>query len=440
MRRCLRAVTMLMTDVPSLKCCAIALSFERGVSTDASLKELCALLDTLGNRVVEQRHFFVRNPCQRTILRSGLLEELLQLCESQQCDGVVFDCDLSPSQQRNLERYLKRPVIDRAQVILDVFHARAQTKEARLQVALARAQYMLPRLTKLWSHLSRQKGGSVNQKGEGEKQIELDRRMLQKRIEALKIELQSVRSNRQLQTKKRSNASTPTFALMGYTNAGKTTLFNSLTRMQNRAVDQLFATLDPCCRQFRVPESSCAWLITDTVGFIRRLPHTLIAAFRSTLEASMVADVLVCVYDASDPDMEVHYQVVHETLQALQGTQKPTIHVMNKADLLSSVLRRKRSIQYPGAVFLEANNPQSFTKLFMQMQRCLQTQPGHTVDLLLRPEAYSTLLQWNMQGAQLQCDFTDGNMRVTGWVPERWYHEVLRYTAKSSDDAQKDDS
>src|SRR6266851_7487651 len=266
---------------------------------EESLDELAQLATTAGvicmDRVIQR----LARPHPGTLLGSGKIEEIADLVHYHDCDGVIFDLELSPGQHRNLERELETQVLDRTALILIIFGQRARTREGRLQVELAQVEYDLPRLVRQWSHLSRQKG-SVQQRGEGEKQIELDRRLLRRQKDQLLEELEHVRTHRQLQRERRKDTGAPVVALVGYTNAGKSTLLNTLASSHSIAEDRLFATLDPMTRRVRLAGGQ-EFLLTDTVGFVQRLPTTLVAAFRATLEEVAEADLLVHVVDASYP-------------------------------------------------------------------------------------------------------------------------------------------
>jgi len=258
-------------------------------------------------------------------------------------DAVIFDLELTPSQHRNLERDLEIQVIDRTALILIIFGQRAHTKEGRLQVELAQIEYDLPRLARQWSHLSRQKG-SVQQRGEGEKQIEVDRRLLRRQKNQLEEELEQVRTHRQLHRSRRKSTGAPVVALVGYTNAGKSTLLNQLAYTNSLAEDKLFATLDPMTRRVRL-EGGQEILLTDTVGFIQRLPTTLVAAFRATLEEVSEADLLLHVVDASYPSMNWQIEAVEHVLEEIGAAGRPMILALNKIDLLPA----NGSLQLTGA-------------------------------------------------------------------------------------------
>ncbi len=295
-----------------------------------SLEELAALADTAGARVVEtvvQPHGRM-NPA--TFVTRGKVEEIKAKAAEASADLIVFDHDLTPAQLRNLEKATHRKVIDRSEIILDIFSRRARTREARIQVELAQLQYMLPRLTRMWQHLSRT-GGGIGTRGPGETQLEVDRRRVREKIALLKRKLADIQKERIVQRRRRRNVFRA--ALVGYTNAGKSTLFNVLTRADVFTEDRLFATLDATTRQLMLPGRQLV-LISDTVGFIRNLPHHLIASFRATLEEVTEADILIHVVEATSPYVMQHIAAVHTVLEELDCMAKPRILVFNKIDLM----------------------------------------------------------------------------------------------------------
>lgn len=299
---------------------------------EESLDEMEQLARTAGVAVAERVTQRLARPHPGTLLGSGKIEEIAELVSYHNCDGVIFDLELSPGQHRNLERALEVQVLDRTALILIIFGQRARTREGRLQVELAQIEYDLPRLARQWGHLSRQKG-SVQQRGEGEKQIEVDRRLLRRHKDALEEELEHVRTHRHLHRERRRDAGGPVVALVGYTNAGKSTLLNALAGAGVLAEDRLFATLDPTTRRVRLAGGQ-ELLLTDTVGFVQRLPTTLVAAFRATLEEVAEADLLVHVVDASSPAMQRQVEAVEQVLQEIGAGERPTVIALNKVDAL----------------------------------------------------------------------------------------------------------
>ena len=304
-------------------------------STDESMDELEALVETAGGSVNGRILQNKKTPDPRTFIGEGKVQELKELIEAEECDLAVFDNELSPSQTRALEDDLGVHVIDRAQLILDIFAQRARTREGRLQVELAQYKYMLPRLTGMWTHLVRQtaSGGSspIGTRGPGETQLETDRRHIRRKIQKLEEELSDVRRVRDTQRRKREKNNIAVVALVGYTNAGKSTLLNRLTDSDIPANDRLFDTLDTTTRRLLLAPGQEV-LLSDTVGFIRKLPHHLIEAFKATLEELKYADVLLHVIDVSNPEYELQTEVVRRLIDELGASSTPVIDVYNKAD------------------------------------------------------------------------------------------------------------
>jgi len=299
---------------------------------EESLDELTQLATTAGVICADRVTQRLGRIHPGTVIGTGKVQEIAELVRYHNCDAVIFDLELSPGQHRTLERELETQVLDRTALILIIFGQRAHTKEGRLQVELAQVEYDLPRLARQWSHLSRQKGG-VQQRGEGEKQIEIDRRMLRREKEQLLEELEHVRTHRQLHRDRRKATGAPVVALVGYTNAGKSTLLNRLASSHTLAEDKLFATLDPTMRRVRLAGGQ-EILLSDTVGFVQRLPTTLVAAFRATLEEVAEADLLVHVVDTSSPSMQRQIEAVEQVLEEIGAGGRPTIIALNKADKL----------------------------------------------------------------------------------------------------------
>jgi GTPase len=315
------------------------------------LDELALLADTAGADVIHKM-LQERDGIESAFyIGKGKVEQLAQMVEDEQITLIIFDDDLSPVQLRNLERETKVKILDRSGLILDIFASRARTNEARTQVELAQLQYLLPRLTRQWTHLSKQFGG-IGTKGPGETQIETDRRMIRQRISHLKEKLEKISSQRKTQRQGRKDFIS--MALVGYTNVGKSTLLNALASSDVFVENRLFATLDATTRQVELAPSVSV-LMTDTVGFIRKLPHHLVASFKSTLEEIVEADVLLHVIDASHPTAQEQIQVVNETLAELGAAQKPVLHVFNKVDTLEdrSAMHELQE-KYAPAVFISA--------------------------------------------------------------------------------------
>jgi len=295
------------------------------------VEELTSLSDTMGVDVVDSIIIKIRKESSSTLIGSGKVEELKEIADEKEIDMFIFDNDLSPRIQRNLETELDICVIDRTEVILQIFADRAATREASLQVELARLEYSLPRLTRKWTNLSRQRGGAKGNKGGGEKQLELDRRLVQSKITTTKNDLETVKKIRDNQRKNRLEQNIPSVAIIGYTNSGKSSLLKKLSNSDIYVQNQLFATLDTTSKKIKMP-SGREMIITDTVGFVSNLPHTLIDAFKSTLEEAKWADVILIICDASHSDLEKCYKTTISTLEELDCQDKPTVIALNKMD------------------------------------------------------------------------------------------------------------
>lgn len=343
------------------------------------LQELALLAETYGVDAVSSIMCLLRKYEASTFVTKGKLEELVLEAQNKEVDLVIFDDEISPSQQRNLEAAFKIPVMDRTELILEVFAQRAQTKEARLQIELARTKYQAPRLKRLWTHLSRQAGttggGGAYLKGEGEKQIEIDRRIIKRKIDQLQEEIEEVGHIRETQRLARHRYDIPIFAIIGYTNAGKSTLLNALTDAKVFVEDKLFATLDTTTRKFLLPTKKQEILLIDTVGFIRKLPHLLVAAFKSTLEEATDADILLHLIDVSHPMAEEQAATTFEVLKELGAEKRPIITVFNKTDLPESkAMVAKLRLKYPHSLSISALEKTGFDALIEAMTEELDKQ------------------------------------------------------------------
>ena len=339
--------------------------------TGALLDELAELTGTYGAEVVGRRAVKLRRPQPRLLLGSGNADQIVNLCRAEGVSLLIFDDELSPNQQRNWETLAGIRVIDRCELILAIFAARASTKEAHLQIQLAQAEHMLPRLKRAWTHLSRQRGGSVGQRGEGEQQLEVDGRLLKGQITKLRRQIAQVRRRRGEQRKQRRKVPVPNAAIVGYTNSGKSTLLNRLTEADVLVEDKLFATLDPTTRKLRLGNNQTL-LLTDTVGFVRKLPHGLVEAFKATLEETLQADFLILLTDASSPDAEEQMKTTRQVLREIGAADKDVILVFNKTDCVDAphVLSRLRR-RHAGAVLISAQTGDGIPELMDAMKERL---------------------------------------------------------------------
>lgn len=310
------------------------------------LDELAALAESAGAQIVGRVLQRRDRPDRATFIGQGKVQEVSEIFREEGADLVIFDDELAPAQQRNLEEAIGGKVLDRTGLILDIFAARARTNEAKLQVEMAQLHYLLPRLTGQGKALSRL-GGGIGTRGPGESQLETDRRRIRHRLAILSDELEEVRRSRDLQRRPRQRAGRPLVVLVGYTNAGKSTLFHRLTGAEVERMNQLFCTLDPTIRLVTLPNRQEIFL-SDTVGFIRKLPHDLVESFRATLEETVQADLLIHVLDGSHPQVEEQFQAVMEVLKELGATEKPIITVVNKTDMLTNEFTAARLLADAG--------------------------------------------------------------------------------------------
>jgi GTP-binding protein HflX len=358
----------------------VKLKSERsGWSVEDSLAELAQLTSTAGVEVGGQVSQNLDSINPATYIGKGKVEEIGDLKEELGCDLVIFDDELSPRQQRELEEVWDVKVLDRTSLILDIFAQHAHTREGQLQVELAQYEYRLPRLARMWTHLARQAGGGaarggaggVGLRGPGERQLEVDRRRIRERIAQLKMELEQVRAHRRLYRRQRRQAATPVVAIVGYTNAGKSTLLNAISGAEVLVEDKLFATLDPTTRRVSLPQGQVA-LFTDTVGFIQKLPTQLVAAFRATLEEITDADILLHVLDITHPNASLQSRVVEDTLKDLGATEMPVVVALNKVDRLNDPDQVQRMIQeFPNSLAISARDGIGLEELLARIESIL---------------------------------------------------------------------
>ncbi len=393
---------------------------------EALLEELAELCSNLGLVLPVRQLVRLREHHPRFLLGSGKVQEIIAEAKANQCDLVIFDDELHPAQQRNWEAESGLTVIDRQEVILDIFATRARTREARLQVELAQAEYSLPRLRRAWSHLSRQRGGGVNQRGEGETQLEIDQRLVREQIQKLRAELEVVRKQRSVQRRQRLRVPLPSAAIVGYTNAGKSSLLNALTGAHVLAADKLFATLDPTTRRLRLA-SGRTLLITDTVGFVRRLPHRLVEAFKATLEEALVADFLIHVVDTSSPEAAAHHATTMAVLAELGADRARILTVFNKIDRVDDPLRiTELKAQFPGAIFLSAHTRAGMDVLLARLED-LVAEETVLQTLLIPHSRYDLISRLHEAGAVRREQPRDEGVYIEGLLPKRLLEAVRPY-------------
>src|ERR1700760_267641 len=393
-----------------------------------SMEELRELANSAGAEVVDTITQKLEKPTAPYYIGKGKAESIRDTIQSQRVTSVIFDDELSPAQGRNLENLFARKVLDRTQLILDIFAQRARSREGRLQIELAQLQYLLPRLTRMWHHLSRQTGG-IGTRGPGETQLEVDRRRVQERIARLERELEEVRKTRAVQRQGRKRHQWPVAAVVGYTNAGKSTLLNLLTGADVVAEDKLFATLDPTTRSLTLPNRQRV-LLTDTVGFLRKLPHTLIESFKATLEEVVEADLLIHVADLSHSRVDEQMEAVDNVVKELDAYGKQTLLVFNKIDnvrdrdLVDAYVKR-----FPGSVAISARTGENVAGLVQTLQDTLS---AWRLRLKFRiPSTESALIaEIHRVGHVLELRYEDNDTIVVAHVPPQLEQKLTKYAAE----------
>ena len=401
---------------------------------ESLLAELDSLVDTLGIPVIDRLLVRVQEPNPRYFVGSGKAEEIFERAKQLEIDVIIFDNGLSPAQQRNWEALTGLAVIEREEVILDIFARRARTKEARLQVGLARMEYSLPRLTRAWGHLSRQ-GGGLGGKGEGETQLETDRRLVRAQIDRFKSDLELVRLRRATQRKQRERLPLPSAAIVGYTNVGKSALLKRLTGAQVLVEDKLFATLDTTTRRVILP-SGQSLLLTDTVGFIRNLPHRLIEAFKATLEEAVLSDFLIHVLDASHPRVFDFYQTTMRVLEELGADAKRMITVLNKVDLVKdeSTLHALR-LHFPEGAFISVRSGEGLKELLHRMADLLADRVSK-VELALPLDRTDLLSLLHRTSLVINVGYEDSHVSVVALVSPKVYARVEPFLVRRDPELQ----
>ena len=397
----------------------LAVSTEDTAQAEDSLDELEELVATAGAVTVDRMIQNRENIHPGTYLGKGKIEEVKERLWETGATGVVCDDELTPAQLRNLEEALDTKVMDRTMVILDIFASRANTREGKIQVELAQLKYRAARLVGLRSSLSRL-GGGIGTRGPGEKKLEMDRRLIKGRISQLTRELKEVKRHRQLTRESRAKSRIPVIAIVGYTNAGKSTLLNRLTGAGILAEDKLFATLDPTTRNLEMPDGQ-KLLLTDTVGFIRKLPHHLIEAFKSTLEEAKYSDIILHVVDASNPQMDMHMHVVYDTLRQLEVKDKVMITVYNKLDRIAEPVRLKdMSADYQ--VRISAKNGDGLDTLMDTLSQVLRSQRVYLEKTYGYHEA-GKIQRIRRSGQLLSEEYAEDGIHVKAYVPAALYAE-----------------
>lgn len=391
------------------------------------LSELEELVDTMGLTTVGNLMVNHRATNARYYIGSGKVEEIISEAKQLQAECIIVDFELSPSQQRNWEKLSGLCVIDRQEVILDIFAARATTKESVLQVALARMEYSLPRLKRAWTHLSRQRGGLKGTRGEGEKQLETDKRLVTNRIIYLKKELKEVSKHRVVQRSKRENNLIAHGAIVGYTNVGKSSLLNLLSGAEILVENKLFATLDPTTRLVQLPEKQKI-LLTDTVGLIRKLPHKLVEAFKSTLEETVSADFLIHVLDASSLNVDEHWKTTISLLEELKAADKQSIVVYNKSDKLTNpVIKARLRAMKPEALFISAITGEGIDSLKIKLLKLL-TKGTELMHLHFPAGDYDLPASLYKVGKVIAAEYNDDGTYITARIPTARSKPFLEYS------------
>jgi GTPase len=391
-----------------------------------SLSELSQLASTAGAEIAGQGYQKLETLHPGTFIGKGKAEEFAEQCRVENVDTIIFDDELTPGQARNLEQIFECKILDRTSLILDIFAQRAQTHEGKLQVELAQLKYLLPRLTRFWTHLTRQKGGIGMRGGDGESQLEVDRRKISERITRLLDELNQVRKQREIQRSGRKRNHWPLASIVGYTNAGKSTLLNSLTGAEVVAEDKLFATLDPTTRRLRLPTNQNV-LISDTVGFIRKLPHRLVEAFKATLEEVVEADLLIHVTDLSHPQVDEQILAVNTVLEEINAHEKPCMMVFNKIDQVESpgIIEHYLETHQP-AVAISAKTQKGFDAFLAELGT--QLRPiRQLLELKIPQEKTQVMSRLYEVGQVEERRFEDDDAFFKVRIPPQCHHEFEPY-------------
>lgn len=401
---------------------ALLVSVDTGdFDAEASLSELEELVKSAGAEPEFTLTQKLQRPESTTFVGSGKLQEIKELCEAQELDLIVVDSELSPTQIKNIENFTDVRVIDRTTLILDIFAQRARSKEGKLQVELAQLKYLLPRLTGKGIEMSRL-GGGIGTRGPGETKIETDRRHIRRRMETLKEELAEVEKHRHMLRRRREKDGIITCAIVGYTNAGKSTLMNTLTDAGVLAQDKLFATLDPTSRALKLPSGVSVMLI-DTVGLVRRLPHHLVEAFRSTLEEAAQSDIIINLCDASSEEARVHLSVTNDLLESLGAQDRPIITVLNKCDLLDGSVM---PLEFENCVKISARTGEGIDRLLDAIENNLPVRMKRVSLLIPFPDA-GIVSEIRDKGTLISEEYTSDGVEVEAIADEILYAKLSRF-------------
>jgi len=411
----------------SVRVFLVGVELKARTATDVreSLDELEELAETAGAKIVGEGVQKMAAPVAATYIGPGKAEEFAKSCKENSVDTVIFDDELSPAQTRNLEKIFGCKIMDRTALILEIFGQRARTREGKLQIEHAQLKYLLPRLTRYWSHLSRQRGSTGSIGGEGESQLEADRRKLSERIEKIESELELVRRQRETQRAGRQRSEWPLASIVGYTNAGKSTLLNRLTGATVLAEDKLFATLDPTTRRLKLPTKQNV-LLTDTVGFIKKLPHGLVEAFKATLEEVVQADLLLHVVDISHAQAEEQIDAVNTVLMEIGAAEKPVLMVFNKVDQLAGGVSPLLREKYPNCVSISAKTGEGIAPLLAELGT--QLRPiREFLDLRVPQEKAAVIARIHAVGQVVESRYSGKNARFKVRIPPHLVEEFAPF-------------
>ncbi len=417
-------------DTRSVRVFLIGVELKSRTAADVreSLAELEELATTAGAQIVGEGVQKIAVPVAATYIGPGKAQEFANAGKEMGVDTVIFDDELSPAQTRNLEKIFGCKIMDRTALILEIFSQRARTREGKMQIELAQLEYLRPRLTRFWSHLSRQRGSTGSIGGEGESQLEADRRKISERIEKITEELDKVRRQRETQRAGRQRSQWPLASIVGYTNAGKSTLLNRLTGAAVLAEDKLFATLDPTTRRLKLPTNQNV-LLTDTVGFIKKLPHGLVEAFKATLEEVVQADLLVHVVDISHPQAQEQIDAVNTVLMEIGAAEKPVLMVFNKIDQLAGNVAAVMREKYPHAVSISAKTGEGIAPLLAEIGT--QLRPiREFLELRVPQEKAAVIARLHAVGQIVERKYTGKSARFKVRIPPHLHQEFAAFVVE----------